>query len=82
MARQLISRSPVWIEATGTGGPLATLGERIVKAARLAVAVHLFQDVTQITDQQQRQAHRRRVRIGGAGPSYAAEAYDASDATE
>ena len=42
--------------------PLETLGERIVQAARLAVAVHLFESLKTVD------AYRQQVVIGGAGP--------------
>ena len=42
-----------------------TLGQRIVAAARVAVAMHLQQQVEQIS-----RDTRQRVAIGGAGPHY------------
>jgi len=53
------------------------LGQRIVEAARLAVAVHLYESVARTTTtpddngaglRAARQILRRRVEIGGAGP--------------
>ena len=41
----------------------STLGRRIVEAARLAVAVHLFESLTATSPN-----HGRRIGIGGAGP--------------
>jgi hypothetical protein len=43
-----------------------TLGTRIVEAARLAVAVHLFESLAASTDN-----YGRRFAIGGAGPRHA-----------
>ena len=50
------------------------LGQRIVQAARMAVAVHLYESVARHTDPHgdairvARQILRRRVATGGAGP--------------
>lgn len=54
--------------------PLPGLGERLVKAARLAVAVHLFEASQQSARRFGAAGHtnvfRQRVVIGGAGPSF------------
>jgi hypothetical protein len=44
-------------------GKLQTIGQRIVEAARLASAVHLFESLRQAS-----QHYGRRIGIGGAGP--------------
>ena len=55
------------------------LGQRIVQAARMAVAVHLYESVARHTDPQgdairvAGQILRRRVEAGGAGPRAAGE---------
>jgi hypothetical protein len=46
-----------------TGIDASTLGRRIVEAARLAVAVHLFESLSATSEN-----YGRRVGIGGAGP--------------
>lgn len=43
-----------------------TLGERVVQAARLAVAIHLYESTR---SQHDRAAVGQRVSIGGAGPT-------------
>ncbi len=54
---------------------IESLGERIVKAARLAVAMHLYQAVDPdgtrgraVGEQSSSRSLRQRVVIGGAGP--------------
>ena len=49
------------VETDGAGGP--TLGERIVAAARMAVAVHLFESLAATTGN-----YGQQFAIGGAGP--------------
>jgi len=51
-------------QASGFAGE--TLGERIVRAARLAAAMHLYQAVN--PENQSEHMLRQRVAIGGAGP--------------
>ena len=46
-----------------TGIDTSTLGRRIVEAARLAVAVHLFESLPATSPN-----YGRRIGIGGAGP--------------
>ena len=50
-----------------------SLGERIVEAARLAVAVHLFESLSESSSH-----YGRRIGIGGAGP-FVAGAGDEGD---
>jgi hypothetical protein len=67
----------VWNEATDDGGlaiNLQDLGARVLNAARLATAVHLFESL-----QQQHAAYRQRVTIGGAGPCVDASADTQND---
>ncbi len=52
----------MWSTVAIDRGPLEALGERIVQAARLAVAVHLFESLKTVD------AYRQQVVIGGAGP--------------
>ena len=64
----------VGISTPGTSEAFETLGERIVRAARLAVAVHLYQSVSgagqrpPTPDEPETRRRQRRVVIGGAGP--------------
>ena len=57
----------MWNEATDDGllsRDLSDLGTRVLRAARLAVAAHLYESVAQTSS-----IVRQRVVIGGAGPS-------------
>ena len=49
--------------ATAADADISTLGRRIVEAARLAVAVHLYQSLGDTSAN-----YGRRIGIGGAGP--------------
>lgn len=63
------------------------LGQRIVQAARLAVAVHLYESVACCTEphdagpgsHEVKQILRRRIEIGGAGPNLTAGEGDEGD---
>ena len=51
------------IEAEVDAEALQSLGSRIVKAARLAVAMHLFESLRETSER-----HARRFLIDGTGP--------------
>jgi len=56
---------------------IESLGERMVRAARMAVAIHL-QHASGGNSQQQEYALGQRVEIGGAGPRWLSSLDDSS----
>jgi hypothetical protein len=75
---------PVWNEhasADGlsptTGTDLTDLGARILRAARMATAVHLYESLALTSSN-----YRQRVAIGGAGPVPCASTTDGAQATD
>ena len=64
----LVLAPPVWNEHASANGlsptiDLTDLGARILRAARVATAVHLYESLAQTSSN-----YRQRVVIGGAGP--------------
>src|SRR5688500_16395316 len=64
----LVLAPPVWNEHASADGlsptiDLTDLGARVLRAARVATAVHLYESLAQTSSN-----YRQRVVIGGAGP--------------